>query len=190
MHTGVVLTLLVGLCKSAPQAPPSISSDPPTAVEIPWTVKFDAFREFLLQQPDQNATKGFASGPYLKKTFDDGQCLQMGLINWDCGHELPYKMRGVVKFFDSLNIRNSTPIWDPYRYYAYGPYVDPDDGWNFYGSARLSFGACGNRGPQSACGYVWCYTKEGTTPAVSDVPQGQTPYLDPNDRNRICPWLR
>jgi len=190
IRSGIVLSFLVGLCQSVPQAATStVLSPTPTAVDIPWTTKFDAFREFILRQPDQNATKGFASGPYFKKTFDDGQCLQMGLINYDCHYELPYKMRVVVQFFDSLGIRNSDPIWDRYRYYAYGPYADPDDGWDFYGSARLSFGACNNRGPQSSCGNLWCHTKEGKNPAVSDVPEGQTPWMDPNNRSRLCPWL-
>jgi hypothetical protein len=186
----MIVSLLVGVCNSLPQVTTSTAPSPtPTVPVIPWETKFDAFRDFLLQQPDQNATKGFGSGPYLRKTFDDGECLQMGLINWDCTYELPYKMRGVVKFFDDMNIRNSDPIWDPWRYYNYGYYVDPDDGWNYYGSSRLSFGACGNRGPQSSCGHLYCVDKEGKTPENSQVPEGQTPWMDPNRRSRLCPWL-
>jgi len=103
-------------------------------------------------------------------------------------------MRGVAKWLDDTNVRNnSQTIWDPYRYYTYGYYADPDNGWNFYASARLSFGACGNRGPQSACGVVWCVDKDGKSSGYApgfEVPKGQSPYVDPNNRDNLCPWLR
>jgi hypothetical protein len=111
-------------------------------------------------------------------------------------------MRGVAKWFDSLGLRSqSNPIWDPYRYYVYEHYQDPDDGWDFYGAARLAFGACGNRGPQSSCGVQYCVDENGETVGRAGVcvngtepagcvPKGETPWMDPNDRNRLCSWLR
>jgi hypothetical protein len=99
-------------------------------------------------------------------------------------------MRGVAKWLDDVN--PAGPIDDAYRYYVYGRYVDPDDGWDFYGEARLSFGACGNRGPQSSCGVGWCVDGEGESAGSGGVvvPEGQSPYVDPNDRNNLCPWLK
>jgi hypothetical protein len=187
-----LIASLMGTCFAAPQAVTTTTSAAPTASPIPWSTKFESFRSYILEQPDQNATaKGFCSGPLLRKTFDDGVCLQMNLCDWDCNHDLPYKMRGVAKWFNETIPHDLDPIWDSYRYYSYGYYADPDDGWNYYGASRLSFGACGNRGPQSSCGVTYCVDENGKTmgdPAL--VPEGQTPWMDPNDRNRLCPWLR
>jgi hypothetical protein len=185
----MLIGALAGLCNALPQATTSTTLAPiPSATVIPWETKVDGLHEYVLQQPDQNATQGFWNGPSLTKTFADGECLQIRFYNWDCFHDITYKMRGVTKFLDDTNVRsNNQTIWDRYRYYTYGYYADPDNGWNFYAVAHLSFGACGNRGPQSACGVIWCVDKEGKT--VSEVPQGQTPYVDPNNRSRICPWL-
>ncbi|KAL5113141.1 hypothetical protein ACEQ8H_008993 [Pleosporales sp. CAS-2024a] len=190
---GILLVLVLSstICLAMPQVATTTSSTPSVSPAIPWPEKIQAFRSFLVAQPDQNATKGFCTGPTLSKTFDDGECLQMRLCNWDCSYEEPYKMRGVVQWLDDTIPRDSDPIWDPWRYYEYGYYKDPDDGWSYYDTARLSFGACGNRGPQSACGVVYCVGKDGKpVNDAASVPQGQTPWLDPNDRNRLCPWLR
>jgi hypothetical protein len=171
----------------------------PSPSPIPWSTKVSQFHSFILAQPDQNASLGFCTGPLLRFTFSDTSCLQMNLCNYNCQHMLPYKMRGVAAWFDSLNLSSSTdPIWDTYRYYQYGYYADPDDGFDFYGQARLTFGACGNRGPQSACGVLYCVDGEGQTVqrACGEggtgkcVPEGETPYVDPNERYRVCKWLR
>jgi hypothetical protein len=188
---GILISSLAGICNAMPRAATSAALSPtPSMAVISWEAKIDALREYILQQPDQNATKGL-SGPSLQKTFADGECLQVRFYNWDCFHDIPYKMRGVVKWLDDTNVRNnSQTIGDPYRYYLYGYYADPDNGWNFYAEARLTFGACGNRGPQSACGVGWCVDKEGKYPERAQVPEGQTPYVDPNNRDNLCPWLK
>ncbi|KAH8724183.1 hypothetical protein GQ44DRAFT_750495 [Phaeosphaeriaceae sp. PMI808] len=180
----------LGVCSDIPGSTISTTLSPsPSPTVIPWETKIDAFREYILQQPDQNATKGFWSGPGIQKTFADGQCLQVRFYNWDCNYDILYKMRGVVKWLDDIDVRNNSgAISDPYRSYTYGHYVDPDSGWTFYGESRLSFGACGNRGPQSSCGVGWCVDKDGKQ--VSKIPEGQTPYVDPNNRDNVCPWLR
>ena len=195
LSSGFLLGALLSVCNALPQpATPAAQPYTPSKADTPWATKYDAFREYILQQPDQNATKGFSSGPSLQKTFDDGECLQVRFYNWNCFNDIPYKMRGVAKWLDDTNVRNnSQTIWDPYRYYTYGYYADPDNGWNFYASARLSFGACGNRGPQSACGVVWCVDKDGKSSGYApgfEVPKGQSPYVDPNNRDNLCPWLR
>jgi hypothetical protein len=182
-------------CDAMPQASATATVPPtPSATTISWATKIDELRAYILQQPDRNATKGFSSGPSLQKTFVDGQCLQVRFYNWNCLYDIPYKMRGVVKWLDETNVRDSAPvISDPYRWYTYGYYEDPDDGWNFYASARLSFGACGNRGPQSACGVVWCVDKDGNSSGYQppfEIPKGQTPYVDPNNRSNLCPWMQ
>jgi hypothetical protein len=189
--SGILISSLLGACDGIPQATTSAtpSPTPPVAV-IPWETKIDVLREYILQQPDQYAKRGFGNGPSLQKTFADGECLQVRFYNWDCNYDILYKMRGVVTWLDSINVRNNDPIWDSFRYYEYGYYADPDNGWKFYAESRLSFGACGNRGPQSSCGVYWCKEKDGGTTTPPKVPEGQTPYLDPNDRNNICPWLR
>ena len=194
LSIGILTSSLLTVCNAMPR-PETLAtlSSPRSVAAITWEAKIDALREYILQQPDQNATKGFWNGPSLQKTFDDGQCLQVRFYNWDCSYDVPYKMRAVAKFLDDTNVRsNNQTIWDPYRYYTYGGYVDPDNNWNFYGVSRLTFGACGNRGPQSACGELWCVDKNGNssgTPGFT-VPSGQNPYLDPNNRNNICPWLQ
>ncbi|KAH5297409.1 hypothetical protein HBI17_204000 [Parastagonospora nodorum] len=186
----ILIASVLATCLGMPQAA-STSTAVPTASPIPWSTKIEAFETYVLEQPDQNASKGFGRGPFLRKTFDDGVCLQIGLYDWDCNHEIPYKMRGVAKWLHDNISRDADPIWDTYRYYVYGYYADPEDGWNFYGASRLSFGACGNRGPQSSCGVTYCVDQNGTTVGQPElVPEGQTPWMDPNDRNRLCPWLR
>jgi hypothetical protein len=189
--SGILIGSFLDVCNAVPWAATSTAPSPtPSMTVIPWETKIKAFREYILQQPDQNAALGFGYGPYFRKTFADGECLQLGLYNWDCNYEIPYKMRGVAKWLDDNISRDNDPIWDPWRYYVYGYYVDPDNGWNFYAEAHLSFGACGNRGPQSSCGNRWCLEKNGNKTTVPQVPKGQTPYGDPNDRNSLCPWLR
>ncbi|KAH7406345.1 hypothetical protein DE146DRAFT_630993 [Phaeosphaeria sp. MPI-PUGE-AT-0046c] len=192
-------TILVGcmlaLASALPQATP-VSILPPAATlttdPIPWATKVDELRAWMLDQPDQNATKS-RGGPRFQKTFADGDCLQIVFLDWDCNHDLPYKMRGVAKWLDDEHLRGGDGGGDKYRWYLYGYYVDPDDGWTFYNSARLSFGFCGNRGPQSSCGVNYCVDKNGRTDwghEGMNVPAGQTPWMDPNERNRLCPWLR
>jgi hypothetical protein len=187
---------LLSACNALPQTATSAAPSPtPSAPTIPWETKFDALREYILQQPDQNATKGYFNGPSLQKTFADGQCLQVRFYNWDCNYDIPYKMRGVVKYLDDSGFRDPgyNPAIDPARWYMYGYYVDPDDGWNFYAEAHLTFGACGNRGPMSACGVNWCVDKNGKKPGYPlafPIPEGQNPYIDPNDRDNLCPWMR
>jgi hypothetical protein len=192
LNSASLVSFLVGTCFANPQVATTTTISPtPSTSAIPWPTKIEAFQSYILDQPDRNASKGFGYGPFLRKTFNDGECLQIGLYNWDCQHEIPYKMSGVAKWLNNTITHDVDPIWDAYRYYVYGYYVDPDDGWNFYGASRLSFGACGNRGPQSSCGVTYCVDEQGKTvgdPAL--VPKGETPYLDPNDRNRLCPWLR
>lgn len=191
LGSGILIGSLLGVCSATLQTTTVVAPLPaPSVVITPWESKIDALREHILQQPDQNATKGFSYGPGIQKTFPDSECLQVRFYNWDCFYDIPYKMRGVAKWLDDTSVRNIQGISDPYRYYTYGRYVDPDDGWDFYGEARLSFGACGNRGPQSSCGVGWCVDKDGVFPGVSAVPQGQSPYVDPNNKDNLCPWLR
>ena len=183
------LCLLLARCSAFPQGASSTDPTPsPSTSAIPWSTKVDTLRSYVLAQPDQNATKGFSQGPSIQKTFDDGQCLQIRFYNWDCLFDIPYKMKGVAKWIDDQGIRNTDPIWDAYRYYLYGGYTDPDNGWNFYGESRLTFGACGNRGPQSACGVGFCVNQTGVFPG--NVPAGASPYVDPNNRDNLCPWLK
>jgi hypothetical protein len=186
---GYKLAICNAMLQAASTATPPAT---PSVVGIPWETKFSEFREYILQQPDQNASKGFGYGPYIRKTFDDGQCLQMGLYNWDCFYEIPYKMRGVANWFDTYVPHANFAISDSFRYYVYERYTDPDNGWGFYGASRLSFGACGNRGPQSSCGVTWCVDKDGNSSGYGSqvpIPPGQSPYVDPNSRDNLCPWL-
>jgi hypothetical protein len=170
-----------------PQA--STTSVPSPVPTIPWLEKYDAFRTFLLSQSEQPALKAMY-GPFLRQTFADGQCLEVRFWNWNCFHDIPYKTVGVVKWFDSLGLRSgSNGVWDAWRFYQLGYYRDPEDGFGFYDNARLVFGSCGNRGPQSSCGTSFCTDEEGKE-VQRDVPEGQTPYQDPNDRDRLCLWLR
>lgn len=186
---------MLALASAMPQAAIITTSPPPstpTTEPIPWATKIDQFRTYLLSQPDTNATKS-RGGPSFQGRFSDGDCLQIRFYNWDCNHDIPYKMRGVVKWLDDEELRGGDGGGDKYRWYVSGYYVDPDDGWNFYNSARLSFGFCGNRGPQSSCGNNYCVDKNGRSDwghEGMDVPAGQTPWMDPNDRNRLCVWLR
>lgn len=185
---------IIAVCNAIPQdtvIPTETVSATPTPTPISWDTKVDDFRSYVLQQPDRNATRGFWQGPAIQKTYPDSSCLQIRFYNWDCNYEIPYKMRGVIKWLDGTNIRKEPDaIWDKYRYYTYGRYVDPDDGWDFYGEARLSFGACGNRGPQSSCGVGWCVNATGVFPGTESVPTGVSPYVDPNNKDNLCPWLR
>jgi hypothetical protein len=191
---GAAIGCLLSVCNALPQATTTAAPSPsPTVTAIPWATKIDAFREYILQQPDQNATRGFVNGPTIQKSFADGECLQVRFYNWDCFYDIPYKMRGVAKALDDSGLRDRQPIADVYRFYTYDYYSDPDNGWNFYNESRLSFGACGNRGPQSACGVGWCVDRDGKSSGYTPgfvVPVGQTPYMDPNNRDNVCPWLR
>jgi hypothetical protein len=199
-HICSVLFMAILMIPSVALSQSSTPPPTPSSPTIPWFTKVDQFHNFILEQPDQTAHKGFCTGPVLQKTFADTSCLQIILCNYNCFNEVPYKMRGVAAWFDSLDLQSiPDPIWDPYRYYQYGYYMDPDDGWRFYDQARLTFGACRNRGPQSSCGPLYCVDGKGTTVGTacangtesgSCVPMGQTPWIDPNDRDRLCPWLR
>lgn len=192
LHRSIFFLSLLAQCNAIPQAVSSTALSPSSSsVAILWKTKVDALRDYILQQPDQNATKGFWNGPALQQTFSDGECLQVRFYNWDCNHDVPYKMRGVATWLmDTIGRENIRGISDAYRFYTYGRYVDPDDGWNFYGVSRLSFGACGNRGPQSSCGTVMCLKEDGAIPGVDGVPKGQNPWMDPSNRDRLCPWLK
>lgn len=163
--------LLTACCAFQQAASSGILTPLLSASAIPWSTKIDALRTHVLEQPDQNATKGFGYGPSIQKTFDDGQCLQIRFYNWDCLFDIPYKMKGVAKWIDDAGIRDTDSIWDAYRYYLYGGYADPGNGWNFYGESRLTFGACGNRGPQSACGVGFCVNRTGVFPG--SAPAGE-----------------
>jgi hypothetical protein len=194
LSSGVIIGSLLGLSNALPQATATAaSSATPSASAIPWATKIDAFREYILQQPDQNATKGFFNGPTITKTFVDGDCLQVRFYNWDCFYDINYKMRGVAKALDDSGLRSSTPISDQFHFYTYNYYADPDNGWTFYNEAHLTFGACGNRGPMSSCGVGWCVDKDGNSSGYTPgfvVPAGQNPYVDPNNRDNLCPWLK
>jgi hypothetical protein len=190
-----LLTYISKSCNAMPQASATaVPSPTPSVAIIPWPTKLDKFREYLLQLPDRNATKGYWNGPGIQKTFADGQCLQVRFYNWDCNYDITYKMRGVVNWLDDTGIRNGGPNSpDPYRYYLYGYYVDPDDGWNFYSVSRLAFGFCNNRGPQSSCGITWCEDKDGHSSGNRppfEIPAGANPWVDPNNRSKLCPWMK
>lgn len=100
-----------------------ISASPPaaaaTAEPIPWATKIDAFRAFLLSQPDTNATKS-RSGPFFQQKFADGDCMQIAFLNWDCNHDIPYRMRGVARWLDEQGFRGGDGGGDKYRWYVYG----------------------------------------------------------------------
>ncbi|KAH7075192.1 hypothetical protein FB567DRAFT_536328 [Paraphoma chrysanthemicola] len=183
----ILATTLLPLATALPQASPTPS--PSSLPTIPWSTKLAEFRAHILTQPTLLGAPGFGYGPGIQLTFADTSCLQVRLYNWDCNFAIPYKPAGIVSWLDSVA---PGPITDPFRYYVYGRYVDPDDGWDFYGEARLAFGACGNRGPQSSCGVGWCVDAEGKSSGQGEVvvPEGQSPYVDPNSRDNLCPWLR
>jgi hypothetical protein len=171
---------------------PSPSPSPPPV--ILWQSKISALRAYVLSQPDQPALKA-RYGPSIQLHFPDNStssCLEIRLLNWDCNYDVPLKMAGVAAWLDSTGLVNyaEDPIWDAFRYYLQGYYVDPYDGWNFYEEVRLVFGACGNRGVQSACGNRWCKDLDGQTIKADKVPKGQIPYLNPSDRGSLCLWLR
>jgi hypothetical protein len=172
--------------------PPSPSPTPPPT--ILWRNKVSALRAYVVSQPDQVALKK-RYGPSLQVKFPDSSnssCLEIRLVNWDCNYDVPLKMAGVAAWLDSTGIAGYTadPVWDAFRYYEQGYYVDPHNGWNFYNEVRLVFGACGNRGVQSSCGNRWCKDVDGQTVRSEKVPKGQDPYLDPSDRGSLCLWLR
>jgi hypothetical protein len=173
-------------------SPPSPSPVPPS--NTLWQDKISALRAHVLSQPDQPALKA-REGPSIQLHFPDNStssCLQIRLLNWDCNYDVPLKMVGVAAWLDSTGLVNyaADPIWDAFRYYHVGYYVDPDDGWNFYEEVKLVFGACGNRGVQSACGNRWCKDLDGQTVKADKVPKGRHPYLSPIDRGSLCLWLR
>jgi hypothetical protein len=158
---------------------------------MPWAEKVDALRAHILSGPTSTKNAGFWSGPIYQLSFPDNDCHQIRLYNWCCTHDVPYKMAGIAAWIDSQGIRNYTRTrFEDGRYYNLGYYRDPEDGWGFYDVARMTYGPCGNRGPQSACGHVLCVDKNGTIPSNPwKIPEGMSPYIDPNDKNRVCPWL-
>ncbi|KAF2833179.1 hypothetical protein CC86DRAFT_414922 [Ophiobolus disseminans] len=185
------LLLTPTLITAFPQATPSPT---PNATLIPWSQKFSTFRTYLLSHPDVNGTHGWSNGPALQQTFADGTCFQLRIYNWNCVYDIPYKMRGIVHWLDgtrSSKFSDDTVV-DAWRFYEDGYYTDPDSGWGFYSVAKLTFGACGNRGPQSACGMTYCVDREGRNAGTGAVPipAGESPYMDPNNRDSLCPWLK
>jgi len=185
MLTTLPLILTSSFALAHPQASPTPSPTP-----IPWSTKLAQLRTYILSQPTLNATAGYYSGPSLQLTYPDNTCLQIRFYNWNCAHDIPYKPSGVAAWLDSTGMAKQPDDYvfdDAYRFYVYGYYRDPDDGFGFYDAARLTFGGCGNRGPQSACGMTWCVDGEGGRP---EVPEGEDPWVDPNERDGLCPWLR
>jgi hypothetical protein len=194
LNAAVSIASLMGASTALPQATAS-PSPTPSAELIPWSTKIASFRAYIASLPDTTAKQGFFNGPALQQSFSDGNCLQIRFYNWDCFHDIVYKTAGVLKYLDSTgaaNLPEDTTMTNGTRYYQEDYYVDPDDEWNFYGVTHLTFGGCGNRGPQSACGVIWCVDKDGNnlgyTPGAV-IPEGQCPYIDPNNRNQLCPWL-
>lgn len=197
LSTIILISNLLRVCNAIPQAATSAAPSPsPSVPTIPWESKVDALCEFLLQQPDPIGNKGFYNGPNFQKSFPDGDCIQVRIYDYDCFHNIPYKMRGIVKWLEVTDMRSKMPLADidRYRQYSYGYYSDPDDGWGFYDMAWLAFGPCNNRGPQSACGVSWCVNKDGksfgSVYPPPPIPTGYSPYVDPSNRNNICPWLK
>lgn len=111
MIGNTLISLLLTTCYASPRTPRSTGpSTTPTVSPIPWPTKIDTFRAYILQQPDQNGTEGFGHGPFLRKTFDDGQCLQLDLYDWECTYEIPYKMRGIAEWLENSIPRDADPI--------------------------------------------------------------------------------
>lgn len=168
-----------------PQATPT-----PTPTPIPWATKVAALRAHVLAQPTSLDNAGWSKGPAYQVPFPDGDCHQIRLYNWDCSDSIPYKMSAIAAWIDSSDFASlNYTRFEDLRWYSLGYYRDPDDGWAFYDVARMTFGACGNRGPQSACGHVYCTDVNGGQYPGS-VPAGATPWVNPNNRDRVCPWLR
>lgn len=190
--TSLTLYLLTACSSALPQSPTPTSTPTPTPTPIPWPDKIDALRAYILTQRDHPPTAGFWSGPIYTLRFPDGDCHQIRLYNWCCTWDIPYKMSELAAWMDRSGLRNHnwTGWADPkitgmgrYDYYR-----NPEDGWGFYDVARMMYSSCGARGPQSACGHVLCVDRNGTVPKV--IPEGQSLYVDPNNRNQVCPWLR
>lgn len=196
LSAAISIASLLGASTALPQATATTSpSSTPSAALIPWSTKIASFRAFIAAQPDTPAIHGFYNGPDLQQSFSDGTCLQIRFYNWDCFHDIVYKAAGVVKFLDSTgaaNLPEDTVMTNGTRGYQEDYYVDPDDGWNFYGVTHLTFGGCLNRGPQSSCGMTFCVDKDGNSAGYTPgfvVPAGQCPYIDPNNKDQLCPWL-
>jgi hypothetical protein len=189
--TGLTLSLLTTISSALPQSPSLTTTSTPTPTPIPWSEKVDAFKKYLLTQTNTGKNAGFWSGPTFTLRFPDNDCHQLRFYNWCCTYDIPYKMTEVVAWLDREGVGNYNYTgWSDLQNSAgrYGFYRDPDDGWQFYDVARMLYSQCGVRGPQSACGHIWCTAPDGKT--LPKYPEGSNPYVDPNNRNRVCPWLK
>ncbi|PVI04959.1 hypothetical protein DM02DRAFT_725421 [Periconia macrospinosa] len=175
---------------ATPNPTPSLPSAPT------WPEKLKQLSTHLRTIGTAVGKPGFGYGEFINLTFADGDCHQIRLYNWDCSSAIPYKLPNIADWLDRSNFgaQNRTRFentFEDQRYFEQGWYRDPEDGFHYYDVARFTWGQCGNRGPQSACGHVYCVLEDGTTAGASGtVPQGETPWMDPNDRNRLCRWLR
>lgn len=170
---------------------------PAPSSDLTWPAKFSTFRAHILTLRSPQPALHARAGPSLQLNFaspspfpSSPTCLEVRLLNWDCTYDVPISMAAVAAWLDSTGFATENPIWDDYRFYYAGDYVDPVDGWGFRGEVKLVFGACGNRGVQSACGVRYCTDREGNEVQGEDVPVGKEMGLDPNDRNGVCEWLR
>jgi hypothetical protein len=159
--------------------------------------KFHAFRDYIYYLPDTNVSHNYAlpgDTPTFQMKFADGDCLQLQYYNTDCVQDILYKTRGALNFLDSLGWGSMNDPWpNAYTYFNTGYYEDPDDGWNFYYAPIITFGKCGNQGPQIFCTLAWCKDKEGNSGLYTPgfvVPKGQNPIVDPNNKDNLCPWLK
>jgi hypothetical protein len=190
LGTAFAITSLLSLCTALPAAAAT-----PTPISMP--VKFAAFRNYISNLPDTNATHNYAlgaDGPTFQQKYADGDCLEVRYYNRDCIRNILYKTRGVLNFLDTLGWATMTDPWpDQYNYFNTGYYEDPDDGWTFYYTPWITFGKCGNKGYVDLCSVTWCRDKEGKSGLTDPdffVPKGGNAILDPNDRDSLCPWLK
>ncbi|CAI6342174.1 unnamed protein product [Periconia digitata] len=183
-----VVPFLIQASPALPQATPVLTSIPADN----WASKVSALRTYILSQPPSLTNAGFSKGPTYQLTFSDGDCHQIRLYNWDCSKSIPYSMRGIANWIDDSDFASyNLTRFEDWRFFVYGWYRDPDDGFAFYDVARMTWGPCGNRGPQSACGHVYCTDKNGVAVGgPGTVPEGENPWLDPNERDRTCEWLK
>ena len=161
----------------------------PIQPAMPWPEKVDTVRAYMLSQPTSSKNAGFGR-PIYTIPFADNDCHQIRLYNWECTIDILYQMPAIAAWMDSQGFRNKTGFDDP-GFHGYGYYRNPEDGWGFYDIATMMYGPCGNRGPRSACGHLMCTEKNGTLLGYPwNIPEGMSPYVDPNNRDRVCPWLR
>lgn len=178
---------LAASTSALPQAP-----SPTPIANLTWAGKVAAMKSYILTQPTSTKNAGFWSGPTYQVNFDDGDCHQIRIYNWDCSHDIPYTPVGIAKWIDDIGIGGyDWQHWPYSQYYEYGNYRNPEDGWDYFLVARLTYAACGNRGPQSSCGYVMCTKPDGSGLDLVDIPKGKEPYVDTaNARDRVCDWYK